>query len=88
MPTYGYECETCGYTFEKFQKMSDPPITKCSNCKGTTRRLIEAGTGVIIKGSGIQASDNIRDNPSRGSCCGRAEQCEKPPCSENGVCKR
>jgi len=88
MPTYGYECETCGYKFEKFQKMSDPPITKCPKCKGAIRRLMGPGTGVIIKGPGIHASDNIRDNSSHGACCGRAERCEKPPCSDDGVCKR
>jgi len=84
MPTYGYECETCGYKFEKFQKMSDPPITQCPKCKNTIRRLMGPGTGVIIKGPG----DNIRDNPSHGSCCGRAERCENPPCSDDGICKR
>ena len=88
MPTYGYECEICGHTFEKFQKMSDPPITQCPKCKGTIRRLIGTGTVVIVKGSGSHASDNSRDNSSPSTCCGRAERCEKPPCSDDGVCKR
>ena len=88
MPTYGYECETCGHTFEKLQKMSDPPITQCPKCKGSLRRLMGAGTGVIIKGPGAHASENIRNNPSHAPCCGRDERCDKPPCAGDGVCKR
>ena len=88
MPTYGYVCETCGYKFEKFQKMSDQPITKCPECEGEIRRLIGAGTGVIVKGHGPQATDNIREGSSNLPCCGRAGGCEHPPCADDGVCKR
>ena len=33
MPTYEYKCETCGYVFEKLQKMTDEPVKKCPKCK-------------------------------------------------------
>ena len=88
MPTYEYVCKSCGYTFEKFQKMSDPLIKKCPKCEGVIKRLIGTGTGVIIKGPGVQALDNRKESSSPGTCCGRAERCEKPPCSDDGVCKR
>ena len=86
MPTYGYVCETCGYKFEKFQKMSDQPITKCPECDGEIRRLIGTGTGVIIKGHGPQTAGNNKEHSY--PCCGRDERCEHPPCSDDGVCKR
>lgn len=39
MPTYGYECDSCGHTFEKSQKVSARPVTKCPEYGGRTERL-------------------------------------------------
>lgn len=57
MPTYEYECEKCGISFEKFQSMKDDPIKKCPECDGAVRRLIGAGAGFIFKGSGFYITD-------------------------------
>jgi len=57
MPTYEYKCERCGHQFELFQKISDPPETKCPRCEGPVRRLIGPGAGLIFKGSGFYATD-------------------------------
>ena len=57
MPTYEYECESCGYRFEKFQNMSDNPIQRCPECGKNVKRVIGAGMGVIFKGSGFYATD-------------------------------
>ena len=57
MPTYEYECDKCGITFERFQKITEEPIKKCPECGGPVRRLIGAGAGVIFKGSGFYATD-------------------------------
>jgi putative FmdB family regulatory protein len=57
MPTYEYECEKCGITFERFQSITAEPIKKCPKCGGPVRRLIGAGAGVIFKGSGFYATD-------------------------------
>lgn len=83
MPTYEYQCENCGYRFEKFQPMSDGPIRECPRCSGTVKRLIGGGLAVIVKGSGFEKSDTAEK-----TCCGRSERCSKPPCSEDGFCKR
>jgi len=88
MPNYEYECKKCGYKFEKFQNMSDKPLKKCPKCNGAVRRLIGKGMGVIFKGSGFYATDYKSNTSSNGTCCGRAERCDKPPCSDDGVCKR
>jgi putative FmdB family regulatory protein len=85
MPTYEYECKSCGYVFEKSQKMTDSSVARCPKCKSPARRLISGGVGVIVKG-GSSASPG--DAASRRStacgkgtpCCGRDEPCEKRPC--------
>ena len=88
MPTYEYECKDCGYTFDKSRKMSDEPLTQCPRCDGTLRRLFGKGAGVIFKGARLTPSDYQKNSSSGGTCCGRPERCEKPPCSDDGVCKR
>lgn len=57
MPTYDYECTSCGHRFELFQKMSDPPADSCPECAGTVRRLIGPGAGLLFKGSGFYITD-------------------------------
>jgi putative FmdB family regulatory protein len=57
MPTYEYECRTCGHKFDHFQSMRDKPLTKCPQCKGKINRLISGGAGVIFRGSGFYQTD-------------------------------
>ncbi|MDR0586017.1 MAG: zinc ribbon domain-containing protein [Treponema sp.] len=57
MPTYEYECKSCGHSFEAFQSMSDAPLRDCPQCGKEVRRLINGGTGVIFKGSGFYVTD-------------------------------
>ena len=58
MPTYEYECEKCGYRFEKFQKMTDPPVNVCPECKSRkVKKLIGIGGGVIYKGPGFYTTE-------------------------------
>ena len=63
MPTYDYECQKCGHSFELFQKMSDAPLRKCPQCnKLSLKRLIGTGAGIIFKGSGFYETDYRSDN--------------------------
>ena len=57
MPTYEYQCLECGHKFEAFQSMSDELIKKCPACKGSVKRLIGSGSGLIFKGSGFYITD-------------------------------
>lgn len=58
MPTYDYECESCGHQFEQFQSITARPTKKCPECgKMKLQRLIGAGAGVIFKGSGFYQTD-------------------------------
>ena len=67
MPTYDYQCNDCGHSFEHFQKMSDSPLKKCPECGGAVKRLIGMGAAVIFKGSGFYATDYGNSKPT----CGR-----------------
>ena len=64
MPTYDYQCENCGSTFEHFQSMSDDPLSQCQECEGSLKRLIGGGLGIIFKGSGFYVTDNKGKNSS------------------------
>lgn len=58
MPTYEYQCKKCKHEFEVFQQITEKPIKNCPKCKGDSQRLISAGGGFILKGSGFYATDN------------------------------
>jgi putative FmdB family regulatory protein len=34
MPVYEYQCSACKRIEEAFQKISDPPLAVCPDCKG------------------------------------------------------
>jgi putative FmdB family regulatory protein len=81
MPTYEYECLKCGYKFNKFQKMSDKPLTHCPKCNGKLKRLFGTGAGIIFKGSGFYATDykkNSNSERNKESCCGLTNPCDNP----------
>lgn len=61
MPTYEYECKKCGYRFDRFQKMSDKPVSRCPECKGKVSRIIGLGGGVIFKGAGFYTTEYRSD---------------------------
>jgi putative FmdB family regulatory protein len=67
MPTYDYECESCGHQFEQFQSITARPTRKCPECdKMKLRRLIGAGAGVIFKGSGFYQTDYRSESYKKG----------------------
>lgn len=58
MPTYDYECDACGHTFELFQTISEPVKRKCPECsRARLRRLFGSGAAVVFKGSGFYQTD-------------------------------
>jgi len=57
MPTYEYVCTKCGEGLEAVQSFSDPPLTKCPQCKGKLRKVFSAA-GIVFKGSGFYKTDS------------------------------
>jgi putative FmdB family regulatory protein len=63
MPTYDYECDACGHTFELFQSYSAPVEKKCPECgKLKLRRLFGTGAAIVFKGSGFYQTDYRSDS--------------------------
>lgn len=57
MPVYEYQCEGCGQRFERWQKITEGPVSECPTCSsGAVRRLISA-TSFALKGTGWYATD-------------------------------
>ena len=66
MPTYDYQCNSCGHTFETMQSMKDEPLVVCPECeKSSLRRLISGGAGVIFKGSGFYVNDSRKSSSTQ-----------------------
>jgi len=57
MPIYEYQCQECGYEFEKIQKISDARLTKCPKCEQDTLKKLMSATGFRLKGGGWYESD-------------------------------
>jgi len=58
MPTYTYQCENCGVRFERQQKFSEQPLSRCPECSKKTLRKIFTPVGIVFKGSGFYATDH------------------------------
>ena len=71
MPTYDYECNSCGNRFEVFQKMSDEPVASCPECGKDSKRIITAGVGISFQGTGFYVND------SSSGCSGKCSGCDK-----------
>ena len=56
MPTYVYRCKSCQHQIEIVQKMSDAPLTECTECKGELRKVLFP-VGIAFKGSGFHVND-------------------------------
>jgi putative FmdB family regulatory protein len=76
MPTYEYACPS-GHAFERFEKMSDPPKTKCPVCGRTAVRKISGGAGLVFKGSGFYITDYGKDG--KGPRKAEKPDSSKPP---------
>lgn len=57
LPTYEYQCKSCGRAFEAVQAFSDAPLTTCETCGGTLKKIYGA-VGIVFKGSGFYKTDS------------------------------
>lgn len=49
---YEYECKVCKHNWEVEQKITDPKIKKCPNCKKMKAQRLISNTSFQLKGSG------------------------------------
>lgn len=72
MPIYAYKCSACGHAQDVLQKISDPLLTVCPECKQDTYVKQVTAAGFQLKGSGWYVTD-FRNNGSSGKSASGAE---------------
>lgn len=73
MPIYEYQCAKCSHEFEREQRMADPPVKTCPECKGRKVTKLISRSSFVLKGGGWYA-DGYSD----------AKKPEKPDKSADG----
>ena len=63
MPTYDYQCRSCGSMTEVIHSMLEEGPKVCERCGGELRRVIYP-TGIIFKGSGFYRTDSRNSKSS------------------------
>jgi len=66
MPIYEYQCAACGQVVERWQKISDAPLTECAACGGSLHKLISS-CAFHLKGSGWYVTDYSGRNAAAGA---------------------
>ena len=88
MPTYDYQCRSCGVITEVVHSMLEEGPSECERCGGQLRRVVHP-TGIIFKGSGFYKTDS-RSSTS-GSVAGgtrsasSSEEKSSTPATEGGT---
>jgi len=82
MPIYTYRCENCGVQFERTQKFTDAPLTRCPECNKKTLRKVYTPVGIVFKGSGFYATDHRspsgQTSAKQAAAAEKADKAEKP----------
>ena len=65
VPTYDYQCRSCGSVTEVIHSMLEDGPSVCERCGGELRRVLYP-TGIIFKGSGFYRTDSRKDGYAAG----------------------
>jgi len=52
MPTYDYECQSCGHTFETSQRITEKALTDCPSCNQPKLQRLITAAAFHLKGGG------------------------------------
>ena len=66
MPIYEYQCAACGGVVERWQKISDAPLSDCPVCGGGLHKIISS-CAFHLKGGGWYVTDYAGKNPASGA---------------------
>ena len=66
VPTYDYQCRSCGSVTEVIHSMLEEGPTVCERCGGELRRVLYPA-GIIFKGSGFYRTDSRNGSSSSGT---------------------
>ncbi|HEX2883655.1 MAG TPA: FmdB family zinc ribbon protein [Candidatus Limnocylindria bacterium] len=76
MPTYDYQCRSCGTITEVIHSMLEDGPSICERCGGELRRVLYP-TGIIFKGPGFYSTDS-RNGSSSSSRSSSTSTGDKP----------
>jgi putative FmdB family regulatory protein len=77
VPTYDYQCRSCGTTTEVIHSMLEEGPTSCARCGGQLRRVLFPA-GIIFKGSGFYKTDSRSSGSDGNAAGGTAPAAAKP----------
>ncbi|MDY6835652.1 MAG: zinc ribbon domain-containing protein [Chloroflexota bacterium] len=80
MPLYEYYCSDCDKTVELLMQSFEVQGIICPHCGGANMEKQLSSYNMIKTGGQNQFKE--------GTCCGRKERCETPPCSTGERCHR
>jgi putative FmdB family regulatory protein len=83
MPIYAYRCETCGFTKDVLQKVSDAPLTECPSCGKSSFKKQLTAAGFQLKGTGWYVTD-FRNKGSASATAPSSTASEKSGNSDAG----
>ncbi|GAB3540060.1 hypothetical protein GCM10027343_08500 [Noviherbaspirillum agri] len=84
MPIYAYRCETCGFTKDVLQKVSDAPLTVCPSCEKNAFKKQLTAAGFQLKGTGWYATDFRNGSGGASAPATKAKEAESAcPASES-----
>jgi len=91
MPIYQYQCAECGHQMEALQRMSDPKLTDCPECKAPALKKQLTAAAFKLKGTGWYETDfkNSGKKPSAQPSSENAEaSSDKAKSSTSGAPKK
>ncbi len=65
MPIYEYACGKCGTEFEREQRMSDPPVKTCPECRSRKVTKLISRSSFVLKGGGWYADGYTSANAAK-----------------------
>lgn len=78
MPTYDYQCRSCGVITEVVHSMLEDGPSVCERCGGDLRRVVHA-TGIIFRGSGFYKTDSRSSSSASVTGSGAPTPSADPP---------
>ena len=73
MPIYAFECDGCGHSFDRLQKLSDPDPTDCPDCGVAPVRRQLTAPQFRLSGGGWYETDFKKDGDKKRNLVDKGE---------------
>ena len=78
MPIYAFECDACGHSFDRLQKLSDADPTDCPQCLAVQVRRQLTAPQFRLAGGGWYETDFKKDGDKKRNLAGEGGADTKP----------